>query len=91
MKCTCSNCLKKCSNLIPLVEIKTGEKITIKDFAGGLRARMRFLSMGLRPKDKLEVLVNNKKGQIVVVVDCKRYALGWGMANKILVEPEKRS
>ena len=47
---------------------------------------MRLLSMGIRMGDKINVISNLGKGQLVVAADYKRYALGRGLAKKILVE-----
>ena len=85
----CSTCLKDRIQLMPLVSAKQGERLEIKDFTGGAKARMRLSTMGLRVGDKLEVVTNLNKGQLVVAVDYKRYVLGRGLANKILVEPIK--
>ena len=85
----CSTCLKDRIQLMPLVSAKQGERLEIKDFTGGAKARMRLSTMGLRVGDKLDVVTNLNKGQLVVAVDYKRYVLGRGLANKILVEPIK--
>ena len=85
----CSDCLKDRVQLMPLVSAKQGERLEIKDFVGGANARMRLLTLGLRVGDKIDVLTNLSKGQVVVAVDYKRYALGRGLAKKILVEPIK--
>jgi Fur family ferric uptake transcriptional regulator len=85
----CSTCLKDRIQLMPLVGAKQGERLEIKDFTGGAKARMRLSTMGLRVGDKLDVVTNLNKGQLVVAVDYKRYVLGRGLANKILVEPIK--
>jgi Fe2+ transport system protein FeoA len=42
--------------------------------------------MGLRIGDRIEVVTNLDKGQLVVAIDYNRYALGRGLAKKILVE-----
>jgi Fe2+ transport system protein FeoA len=42
--------------------------------------------MGLRIGDKIEVVTNLDRGQLVVATDYNRYALGRGLAKKILVE-----
>jgi Fur family ferric uptake transcriptional regulator len=85
----CSTCLKDRIQLMPLVSAKQGERLEIKDFTGGSKARMRLSTMGLRVGDKLDVVTNLNKGQLVVAVDYKRYVLGRGLAKKILVEPIK--
>ena len=83
----CSECLKDRVKLMPLVSAKQGERLEIKDFTGGSEARMRLLSMGLRFGDRIDVITNLGKGQLVVAADYKRYVLGRGFAKKILVEP----
>ena len=85
----CSTCLKDRIQLMPLVSAKQGERLEIKDFTGGAKARMRLSTMGLRVGDKLDVVTNLNKGQLVVAVDYKRYVIGRGLAGKILVEPIK--
>jgi len=48
---------------------------------------MRLISMGLRPGDILDVITNLNDGQVVVALEGKRYALGRGLAQKVLVKP----
>jgi Fur family ferric uptake transcriptional regulator len=83
----CSNCLKDHIQLMPLIHAKQGERLEIKEFSGGASARMRLLSMGLRVGDKISIITNLNKGQMVIAVDYNRYVLGRGLAQKILVEP----
>jgi Fur family ferric uptake transcriptional regulator len=85
----CSDCLKDRIQLMPLTLAKDGEKLVLKDFSGGAGARARLLSMGLRIGDQIEVISNNSQGQIAVALDFKRYVLGRGLAQKIMVEPLK--
>lgn len=83
----CSNCLKDHIQPMPLVNAKQGERFEIKDFTGGATARMRLLSMGLRIGDKIDVINNLDKGQLVIAVARQRFVLGRGLAKKILIEP----
>jgi Fur family ferric uptake transcriptional regulator len=83
----CSQCLKDHIQLMPLILAKQGERLEIKEFTGGASARIRLLSMGLRVGDKIDIITNLNKGQMVVAVDYNRYVLGRGLAQKILVEP----
>jgi len=83
----CSKCLKDHIQPMPLIHAKQGERLEIKEFTGGASARMRLLSMGLRVGDKIDIITNLNKGQMVVSVDYNRYVLGRGLAQKILVEP----
>jgi len=86
----CSECLKNRIQIMPLVMAKPGERLIIKDITGGTGARMRLLSMGLRLKDEIEIVTNPKQGQIVVAVDLKRFILGRGLAQKIMVQTAER-
>ena len=83
----CSKCLKDHIQLMPLIHAKQGERLEIKEFTGGASARMRLLSIGLRVGDKIDIITNINKGQMVVAVGYNRYVLGRGLAQKILVEP----
>jgi Fur family ferric uptake transcriptional regulator len=85
----CSNCLRERIQLMPLIMAKPGEKLVLKDFKGGSGIRMRLLTTGLRLGDVIEVITNKNQGQIAVALDLKRYVLGRGLAQKIMVEPLK--
>ncbi len=84
----CAECLQERISLIPLAAAKQGERLVIKEITGGSGARMRLLTMGLRIGDKVEVITNNSQGQLAIAVDLKRYVLGRGLAEKIMVEPD---
>jgi Fur family transcriptional regulator, ferric uptake regulator len=83
----CSDCLKARIRIMPLVAAKPGERLVIKELSGGAGAKMRLLTMGLRVGDNIEVINNNQQGQMVVAVDLKRFVVGRGLAEKIMVEP----
>jgi Fur family ferric uptake transcriptional regulator len=85
----CEECLKDRIQLMVLIMAKPGERLVLRDFNGGPNARMRLLSMGLRLGDEIEVISNNHQGQMAIAADNKRYVLGRGFAQKILVEPVK--
>jgi Fur family ferric uptake transcriptional regulator len=87
----CSNCLRDRIQLMPLIMAKPGEKLVLKDFNGGSGIRMRLLTMGLRLGDEIEVITNNNQGQIAVALDLKRYVLGHGLAQKILVSAQRKN
>lgn len=83
----CNQCLKDRNRVIPLDMAKPGERLIIEDITGGAKARMRLMTMGLRQGDEIEVITNNGQGQVVVAAEFQRYALGRGLAQKILVQP----
>jgi Fur family transcriptional regulator, ferric uptake regulator len=85
----CGECLKQHIRKMPLSIAKPGERLVISDFSGGANSRMRLLTMGLRIGDRIEVVTNPSAGQLVIAVDFKRYVIGRGMSQKILVEPLK--
>ncbi len=84
----CDDCLQERIQLMPLTLAKPGERLVIKDISGGAAAMMRLLTMGLRKDDRIEVITNNSQGQLAIAVDLKRYVLGRGLAEKILVEQD---
>ncbi len=84
----CPRCLKEREFVVPLVRARQGESVVIDSFTGGSNARMRLLSMGLKVGDRLEIVTSDSRGELVVAVDEKRYALGRGLAGKIQVKPE---
>ena len=83
----CSACVSQHRPLMPLALGKKHETLIVSEFTGGMAARMRLLGMGLRIGDRLEIIANSGSGQVVIAMDCKRYAIGRGLAEKILVKP----
>ena len=86
----CNDCRKERIQLMPLSLAKPGERLVIKEIGGGTGAKMRLLTMGLRTDDKIEVITNNSQGQLAIAADLKRYVLGRGLAEKIMVEQDRR-
>jgi len=84
----CSKCLKNRLQPMSLARAKQGEHLIIKDIVGGIGARMRLLTMGLRLGDEIDVITNLNRGQVVVAADCRRYVLGRGLAQKVMVQPK---
>ena len=85
----CTDCLKERIQLMPLILAKPGERLLIREINGGANAKMRLLTMGLRRGDKIEVITNNGQGRLAISADLKRYVLGRGLAEKIMVEQYK--
>jgi Fur family ferric uptake transcriptional regulator len=86
----CADCLKERSRQMLLAMAKAGEKLLIREITGGASVRMRLMSMGLRQGDAIEVITNDGQGQLAISADLKRYVLGRGLAQKIVVEPSGR-
>ena len=86
----CNNCLQDRIQLMPLTVAKPGERLVIRETRGGASSKMRLLTMGLRKGDRVEVITNNGYGQLAIAADLKRYVLGRGLAEKIMVEPDNQ-
>ncbi len=84
----CDDCLKERIQLMPLTLAKPGERLVIREITGGATATMRLLTMGLRKNDRIEVITNHNQGQLAIAADLKRYVLGRGLAEKIMVEQD---
>jgi Fur family ferric uptake transcriptional regulator len=86
----CAGCLKERSRQMPLTMAKAGERLVIREISGGASVRLRLLTIGLRVGDRIEVITNDGQGQLAIAVELKRYALGRGLAQKIVVESSER-
>ena len=80
----CADCLKNRIRVIPLSRARQGEHLVIDEFTGGTNARMRLMSMGLKTGDPVEVITSDPKGQVVIASGNKRYAIGRGLAGKVM-------
>lgn len=83
----CAACMKDHARLMSLTLAKQGERVKVKEFTGGSESRMRLMSMGLRIGDEVQVITNLGKGQMAIAVDFKRFVIGRGLAQKIMVIP----
>ncbi len=70
---------------MPLTMGKEGEKLIIRDIIGGRGIRQRLVSMGIRIGNEIEVISNPGAGRLIIACGNTRFALGRGIANKILV------
>lgn len=71
--------------LIPLAMIDPGKEVTIVSINAGRGLQARLFSLGLIPGVTIKVLSNPRPGPIIILVKDSRVALGWGMAQKIIV------
>ncbi len=83
----CGDCMHVREQGMPLTDARPGEHVVIDAFKSGMMAKTRLLSMGLRTGDIVEIITRRSHGQMVVSSDCKRFVLGHGLANKIMVHP----
>lgn len=70
---------------MPLAMAKPGERVVVREMAGGRSARTRLAEMGLRTGDHIEIINNNGMGRLILGHDCTRLAIGRGIAQKIMV------
>jgi Fur family ferric uptake transcriptional regulator len=81
----CSSCLRKREPAIPLTMVSPGERVRIIGFTGGKGMERRLTSMGLNRGADVEVIKSSGPGPLIVASRETRIALGYGMANNILV------
>jgi len=73
--------------MITLIEMETGKRARIVDFAGGTAMRQRLENLGLRQGKVIEkISANPFRGPVVVRIDHLELAIGHGMASYIQVE-----
>lgn len=83
----CPQCRKQHIEGRVLAFAKPGETLAIREVLGGPGARLRLRTMGLKVGDVIDVIANINKGQMAIAVGNTRYAIGRGLAQKILVSP----
>ncbi len=71
--------------LIPLAMTVPGKEVTIVSINAGRGLQARLFSLGLIPGVTIKVLSNSRPGPIRISVKDTRLALGWGVAQKIIV------
>ncbi len=82
----CAECqATRAKPALPLTLVSAGEKVRVEKFLGGTQVRSRLAAMGITTGEVLEVI--NNCGPIIVSVKDARLAIGWGLAQKILVTP----
>jgi Fe2+ transport system protein FeoA len=70
----------------PLALAQSGERVRIKEIQAGRRFCSRLHAMGLTENTEVEVVSNYGRGPVLIMKDNFRLAIGWGMAQKIMVE-----
>jgi len=72
---------------ISICELRQGQSGKVIEILGGHGIAERLNSMGIRPgKDINKVSAAFMKGPVTVCVDRCQIAIGWGMAQKVMVE-----
>lgn len=81
----CAECRAQRRPLMPLAMAKPGERVVIREMAGGKTAKSRMADMGLRLDDHVEIISNSGEGRLILGHNCTRLAIGRGIAQKIMV------
>lgn len=75
--------------VIPLINLASNETGVIVDIVGGRGVVSRLMALGIRPGKKItKKSAMIMRGPIVIQVDSTEIALGYGIAQKILVRKE---
>jgi ferrous iron transport protein A len=71
--------------IVPLSSLRVGERGIVVTLQGGPGFRNRLFGMGITPGAIVQVIEAYNPGPIVVNVSGTRFAVGRGMASRILV------
>ncbi|ASJ04577.1 MULTISPECIES: FeoA family protein [Thermococcus] len=71
--------------IVPLNSMRPGERGVVVNILGGPNARGKLVSMGLSPGATVQVLESHPMGPIIISVGGVRFAIGRGMASKVMV------
>ena len=74
------------SNALPLSMANHGERVKVTALRGGSRLDRKVIEMGLNVGTEIEIR-QREKGAVIVARGETRYAIGAGMAHKIMVTP----
>ena len=74
------------NQVMPLAMVSPGETVTVVGVRAGWGLTRRLADMGLVPGTKLRVINSQMPGPIIIDLRGSRVVLGYGMAQKILVE-----
>ncbi len=70
--------------MMPLVFASENEIVEVVKIEGGHGAYEKLMEMGIIPGAKIR-MVYNAKGPVIIAVNDSKYALGKGIASKIIV------
>ncbi|HDZ36242.1 MAG TPA: ferrous iron transport protein A [Thermococcus sp.] len=71
--------------IVPLNALKPGEKGIVVNILGGSTVRQRLVGMGLTPGATVQIIGSHGYGPIIISVGGVRFAIGKGMAAKVMV------
>ena len=74
------------SGQLALDQIESGTKVRIVRIEAGHSLKNRLTAMGFLADEPIEVIRNDRRGQVIVAVKNSRVVLGRGMSHKIFVQ-----
>lgn len=84
-----NECRSDSKELIPLTQMKSGEHGTVKALEGGDQFANKLASLGIRIGKRITKISSMVlRGPVVISINRRHVAMGFGMAKKILVETE---
>lgn len=72
---------------IPLLNIKTGQKVKLIRVDAGEGLKSRLAALGMVPNVQITIINKDRPGPFIVSFKGSRIALGRGMTKKIMVRP----
>lgn len=72
---------------MPLTMLSEGKNCRVREVRAGKDLKRRLIEMGFTPSSSVR-LIGCERGSLLINVNGTRYALGKGMAMKIMVEPD---
>ncbi len=79
------------SHYMPLAMARPGEEVTIVDIRAGRGLTRRLADMGLTPETTIRVINSQMPGPILIDLRGSRLVLGYGVAQKVMVERKQNA
>jgi len=77
------------NNQVALTRLRTGESGIIVQIAAGYGLINRLSALGIRPGKRItKVSSIMMRGPVTIEIDRTRVALGYSMANRVLINPD---
>ncbi|MBA7675300.1 hypothetical protein ES703_83530 [subsurface metagenome] len=78
------------SHCMPLAMVRPGEEVMVVDIRAGRGLTKRLADMGLTPEITIRVINSQMPGPILIDLRGSRLILGFGAAQKIMVEVKEK-
>ena len=77
-------------NLITLTRMQTGQSGRVAEIQGGFGVIDRLNALGIIPGKRITKISSMlARGPVAIQMDRAQLAIGYGMANKIIVQPDQ--